>query len=167
MWKKKVKIIKSENLDEVLKYRRMIVSSLPILKKKVTKTYLKNRIKGREGEIIKAVLRKKEVGFLTWLKENESTAYIWWIIVNKNYRGNGLGSKLMREALKELTKRGFKKVWAKIKNDNFAALSLFFKFQFYIEGFSNEDGIFTVFVVKNLSKRRVELSKDIKYQTKS
>jgi len=153
MMKKKVKIIKSENLNEVLKYHRMIVSSLPILRKKVTKTYLENRIKGKEGGIIKAVLGKRELGFLTWLKENESTAYIWWIIVNKNYRGNGLGSKLMRETLKELTNRGFKKVWAKIKNDNFAALTLFFKFQFYIEGFSNEDEIFTVFVAKNLSKR--------------
>jgi ribosomal protein S18 acetylase RimI-like enzyme len=153
MWEEKVKIIKNENLNEVLRYRRMIVSSLPILKKKATKTYLKNKIRGKEGGIIKAVLGKKVLGFLAWLKESETTAYIWWLIVNKKYRRNQIGSKLMQEALKELKKRGFKKVWAKIKNDNFSALVLTLKFHFFIEGISNEDGVFTVIVAKNLAKR--------------
>jgi ribosomal protein S18 acetylase RimI-like enzyme len=158
MEEKKIKIIKSENLNEILNLRKMIVSCLPNLKKKATKAYLKNKIKNKEGGIIKAVLKKKVLGFLAWLKESESTAYIWWLIVEKKYQRNHLGSKLMREALKEFKKRGFKKVWAKIKNDNFSALSLVIKFHFFIEGISNEDQIFTVIVAKNLSKKEVRKS---------
>jgi ribosomal protein S18 acetylase RimI-like enzyme len=152
MWERKIKIIKSKNLNEVLKYHGMIVSSLPFLKKKVTKNYLKNKIRGKEGEIIKAIFRKKFLGFLIWLKESETVAYIWWLIVSKKYRRNRIGSKLMKEALKELKKRGFKKVWAKIKNDNFSALVLALKFHFFIEGISNENRVFTVIVAKNLTK---------------
>jgi hypothetical protein len=68
MWEEKVKIIKNENLNEVLRYRRMIASSLPILKKKATKTYLKNKIRGKEGGIIKAVLGKKGLRFFSLVK---------------------------------------------------------------------------------------------------
>ncbi len=154
----KIKIVKSENLNEILDLKKTIISCLPNLKKKTTKTYLKNKIKNKEGGIIKAVFRKKVLGFLAWLKETETTAYIWWLVVKKKYQRNHLGSKLMKEALKELTKRGFKKVWAKIKNDNFSALSLALKFHFFIEGISNEDQIFTVIVAKNLSKKEVRES---------
>jgi len=153
MKEEKIKIVKSENLNEILELREMIVSCLPNLKKKTTKVYLENKIKNKEGEIIKAILGKKVLGFLAWLKETENTAYIWWLIVDKKYQRNHLGTKLMKEALKELRKKGFKKVWAKIKNDNFSALSLALKFHFFIEGISNEDQIFTVIVAKNLLKK--------------
>mgnify|MGYP003880632535 CR=1 FL=1 len=152
MRKNQIKIIKTEKLDEVLNFRSMLASCLPSLKKKTTKKYLKNRIRGKEEGMIKAVLGKKVLGFLTWLKESKAVAYIRWLVVDKKYQRNQVGSRLMEEAIKELTKRGFKKVWAKIKNDNFRALALAVKFHFVIEGIWKEDRFFTVIVAKNLVK---------------
>lgn len=147
---KNFKILKSQNLEEFLNYFPILSFSFPYLKEKIKEEYLSTRIKGKKGMILKGIDRGKEVGFLVWLEENPKVAYIWWLVVLPEYRGNGIGKLLMEEALKEIENQGYQKVWAKVKNDNFSTLALCLKFQFYIKGITNEDNVLTVILEKNL-----------------
>jgi ribosomal protein S18 acetylase RimI-like enzyme len=151
---REVEIIKSDHLNEILALRKTLSFNFPNLKKKTTKIYLLNKIRDKKGYLIKAISQNKIVGFLAWLKESSKTAYIWWLVVDKKFQKNNIGSKLMKEALKDIQREGIKRVWAKIKNDNFSALALVAKFQFFVEGITNEDGIFTVVVAKNLPQAK-------------
>jgi len=151
---REVEIIKSDHLNEILALRKILSFNFPNLKKKTTKIYLLNKIRDKKGYLIKAISQNKIVGFLAWLKESSKTAYIWWLVVDKKFQKNNIGSKLMKEALKDIQREGIKRVWAKIKNDNFSALALVAKFQFFVEGITNEDGIFTVVVAKNLPQAK-------------
>lgn len=147
-----IKIKKISNLGKILKLKAVLEKSFPYLKEKIRKNYLVSKIEGKEGEIIEAIFKGKTIGFSAWLKESSKIAYIWWLVVLPEFQGNNFGKILLRETLEELKEKGFEKVWAKIKNDNFTTISLIMKFHFYIKGVSNEDGIFTVIVEKNLKE---------------
>jgi ribosomal protein S18 acetylase RimI-like enzyme len=124
------------------------------LQKKLTKNYFEEKIKIPFGMILRAVQKGKTLGFVVWLQENSKVAYIWWLIVLPQWQNKGIGKRLFKAALKEIQKRNYQRVWAKIKNDNFATLSLVLKFQFYIKGISNEDGILTILVEKDLTEEK-------------
>lgn len=127
----------------------------------MSRKYFEEKIKVALGMIIKAMIKKKVVGFLIWLKENPKVAYIWWLVVLPKWQKRGIGEKLLEVALKEIQKRNFQKVWAKIKNDNFPALFLSLKFHFYIKGISNEDGVMTILVEKDLTKNKIKVKSKI------
>lgn len=148
---REIKILKSQDLKEVLNHFPILFFSFPYLKEKIKEEYLLSRIGGKKGMILKAVENGKEIGFLVWLEEDSKVAYIWWLVVLPEYRGNGIGKLLMEEALNEMKKQGYQKVWAKVKNDNYSTLALCLKLQFYIKGISNEDNVLTVILEKKLT----------------
>lgn len=164
----KLKFLKTKNLKEFLKIHFILKKIFPDLSKKVSLRYLKERLREKEGMFLKAKLKNNLVGFSIWWEEPQNTAYIWWLVVLPEYQKNGFGGMILGETLKEIEKRGIKRVWAKIKNDNFAILSLVSKFHFYIKGLTNEDGLLTVIVEKKLKGK--SLSRDFfleKFQEKS
>lgn len=150
---KKLKISKTKNLKEFLKFHYILKEIFPDLSEKILLPYLKERIREKEGMFLRAKLENELIGFSIWWKESKDLAYIWWLVILPQYQRNGFGEIILRETLKDIERKGIEKVWAKIKNDNFPILSLLSKFQFYIKGLSNEDGIFTVIVEKKLKER--------------
>lgn len=155
----KLKILKTKNLKEFLKTHHLLQEVFPYLSRKISFSYLKERIKGKEGIFLRAKLKNKLVGFSIWWEEGQNTAYLWWLVVLPKYQRNGFGETILKETLLEMKRRGIEKVWAKIKNDNFAILALLSKFHFYIKGLNNEEGIFTVIVEKNLKEDKKAFAK--------
>lgn len=148
----KLKIKKFKNLNRIVVFRSILKKLFPELKEKLKKEYLKEKIKGKEGMFLEAQIQNEIIGFSLWFKETQDLAYLWWLLVLPKWQNNGYGKIILRETLNEIQKKGFKRVWAKIKNDNFAILSLLAKFHFCIKGLSQENGIFTVIVEKDLQK---------------
>jgi ribosomal protein S18 acetylase RimI-like enzyme len=148
---KKVKFVKSDNLKEILSLRNLLISNIPkYLRKKATKKYLEKRIKNKKGFIIKLILKNKVIGFQIWFEKNK-VAYLWWGVIDKKYQGNHLGFKLIKRTLNDIKKRKIKRIWTKIKNDNFIALRLFLKFHFSIQKVYKENGISITILEKKLN----------------
>ena len=58
-----------------------------------------------------AVVNNKIVGSIQILKHDEETAQLRWFAVDKDYRGHGIGSKLMNAAKKFCQEHGYTKVY--------------------------------------------------------
>lgn len=49
------------------------------------------------------------------------------IVTDKDYRGRGLGTKMMTSLMEELRRRGIKKVFLEVEHDNLPAIALYEK----------------------------------------
>lgn len=144
----KIKFLKTKNLKEILKLQPILKKTFPDLQEKTKISYLKEKIAKKKGEILKMLVEKKLAGFSVWFAEDKKLAYIWWLVILPEWQRNSLGKKLLKVTLEEIKNHGFKKVWAKVKTDNFPTLVLLAKFHFYITGLRNENGIFTIIAEK-------------------
>jgi len=60
-------------------------------------------------------------------KEEKIKSEILMIVVNNNYRGRGIGGKLLQSMYDDLSNRGFKECKLRVLNDNFAAIRMYEK----------------------------------------
>lgn len=79
---------------------------------------------------------KKIVGFITLGKKN-SVADIELIAVNENYRGQGIGKKLVKAALKRAFRFGFRKMQVITQMDNVSACKFYENFGFKLKSVIN------------------------------
>ncbi len=144
-----IKFIKTKNLGEILRLQPILRKTFSDLREKTKISYLKERISKKKGMVLKMLIEGKLAGFSVWFGEEKKSAYIWWLVILPKWQKNGFGKKLLKMTLKEIKNMGFKRVWAKVKNDNFATLGLLAKFHFSITGLKEENGVFTLIAEKN------------------
>ena len=153
--------IRRSDLSEIVKFEEWLKKSLPYLSKKITEDYLKKRIeKVGRGKLIEVVSKRSTVGFIAWFEETSEKAYLWLLLVSPRYRNLGIGGHLLDIALEEIKRNGYQRVWAKVKNDNRAVLSLLLKRDFFIKGLVNEEGLSTVLVEKTLESLDKRVTSD-------
>ncbi|RUM33790.1 MAG: ribosomal-protein-alanine N-acetyltransferase [Archaeoglobus sp.] len=84
--------------------------------------------------IFVAEINRKVVGYVTVMETEEGNAKIMSIAVKKEYRGLGIGSKLLDEAIRWCKTRGKRKVLLEVRTSNFVAQELYKKKGFKIIG---------------------------------
>lgn len=96
-------------------------------------------MQGDHGVIV-AECRKKPVGFTVWYETLPGIAYIWLTGVARDYRGKGIGTKLLRIAMRELSKRGMRAVWCKISKKKTGWIRKHIELGFRVVEHVREDG---------------------------
>ncbi len=86
-----------------------------------------------------AVDKEKIVGLIAFYcnKFDTKIAYIPIIGVDKNYRGKGIGNKLLKNAINHIKSKGFMEIEIKTW-ENSSAQNLYIKNGFEIENFAND-----------------------------
>lgn len=87
----------------------------------------------RQNIFLVACLDREIAGFIH-LYYSLGRGYIEAIAVKPEFRGMGIGSKLLNEAEKILYKKGIEKVRLNVKNSNLKALSFYLKNGYVIDG---------------------------------
>ena len=85
--------------------------------------------------------------------ERPSTGHLFSLYVSPNFGGQGIGSKLLSEALTELQDRGFPEVSLWVFADNQAALGLYRKFGFEITNDCRTSDVWKALEVKMVRSR--------------
>ncbi|MCA9508859.1 MAG: GNAT family N-acetyltransferase [Myxococcales bacterium] len=85
-------------------------------------------------------------GFVSFYRKSTSAGYVWLLAVDKHFRGQGLGQKLMEHALGQLKQQGARFVTLTTRTINTQALKLYLKLGFVEKSRDEERGI--VFLTK-------------------
>ncbi|MCR6692451.1 MAG: GNAT family N-acetyltransferase [archaeon YNP-LCB-003-016] len=88
---------------------------------------------GKQNILLVACLNDKVVGFLH-LYYGGGKGYIEAIAVKEEYRGAGIGGKLLNEAERILKRRGIIKVRLNVKHNNLKALAFYIRNGYSIDG---------------------------------
>ena len=73
--------------------------------------WINNSVNGKLAiDVIVSLIKNKIIGLLTLNKKNESTADIGLLAVNDNYRGYGIGTDLINEAIERAKNIQFKEI---------------------------------------------------------
>lgn len=103
------------------------------------KKYLKNRWQNREVPQGITVWNKNNlVGFLIF-KDYQKYSWGEWAWVNKDYRGQGLGERLVRKWQKKCQKKGIKTL--KLRSSNQKAWGFYKKTGFKLKGKVSKNGL--------------------------
>ncbi|MEM4234256.1 MAG: ribosomal protein S18-alanine N-acetyltransferase [Candidatus Methanomethylicaceae archaeon] len=89
------------------------------------------------GAYIVAVVRGKVVGYAIGIIRFRSLGHIISIAVEKDFRGKGIGKKLLHELIKRLSGMGAKKIRIEVRESNEIAINLYKK-----TGFTTKEKIF-------------------------
>jgi len=138
----KFEYINSFDKFEIKRIHRFLIKIsddfVPPLKQKVDlKEYT---LKLLNNAIIQtAVEKEKIVGLIAFYCNNLDTkiAYISIIGVNKNYRGRGIGNKLLKNAINYIRSNGFREIELETW-ENSSAQNLYIKNGFGIDSFAND-----------------------------
>ena len=97
-----------------------------------------------------ALEKDQLVGFYRIGPENEksSVGHLFSLYVSPNFGGQGIGSKLLLEALNDLEARGFPEISLWVFADNQAALGLYRKFGFQNTNYSRTSDVWRALEVK-------------------
>ncbi|MEM2880621.1 MAG: ribosomal protein S18-alanine N-acetyltransferase [Candidatus Methanomethylicaceae archaeon] len=79
------------------------------------------------GAYIVAVVRGKVVGYAIGIIRFRSLGHIISIAVEKDFRGKGIGKKLLHELIKRLSGMGAKKIRIEVRESNEIAINLYKK----------------------------------------
>ncbi len=98
-------------------------------------------IENGDTEVLVATEESKVVGFIVVTVNTFQNLYqtrkligeISAIYVRRDYRGKGIGSKLLEEAMKYLQSKGVEIVLAEVRADNKASMKLFTKYGFTVD----------------------------------
>ncbi|MEM2128265.1 MAG: ribosomal protein S18-alanine N-acetyltransferase [Candidatus Methanomethylicaceae archaeon] len=82
------------------------------------------------GAYIVAVVRGKVVGYAIGIIRFRSLGHIISIAVEKDFRGKGIGKKLLHELIKRLSGMGAKKIRIEVRESNEIAINLYKKMGF-------------------------------------
>lgn len=74
-----------------------------------------------------AKIDQKIIGFVTAIKTDNNTLFIWQIGINKNFQGQGIAKKLLQELIKKQP-NNIKRIEFSISPSNQASLGLFTKY---------------------------------------
>ncbi len=88
-------------------------------------------------------------GFISFYRKSIHEGFIWLLAIDSNFRGQGLGQKLMLHGLDELKQQGVRFVRLSTRVINKAALKLYYKLGFVDESIYQERGIINL-IKKNL-----------------
>ena len=88
-----------------------------------------------------AEVDKQTAGFVAYVKKGPSYTYIWLLGVDKNFRRQGLGKKLLYQAFKDLTAKGYKSVTIAVRSMNKPALLLYKSVGFVEESNDKDRGM--------------------------
>ncbi len=98
--------------------------------------YLKRLLNGNLADLsFIAELNNQPVGYVIArreFKENEIIGHVIAIAVHPDFRGRGIGKRLMETVLQEFKKLGVKKVYLEVRVNNLPALRLYEKLGFKI-----------------------------------
>lgn len=99
----------------------------------------KEAIKENKEETAVLLLDNKVVGFITLGKNRDKdygpdTGEIWGIYLHPDYYNQGLGSELIQWGIKELKKRGYKKITLWVLKNNVSSRKFYEKNGFRIDG---------------------------------
>ncbi|MGM0369683.1 MAG: GNAT family N-acetyltransferase [Bacillota bacterium] len=84
------------------------------------------------GAIYMAMVDKKPVAVIEYMRDfNEvGTAYLYGLAVDKDYRGQGIGKKLLDDSLNKLKEHKINRVELTVEPDNKVAIDLYQQFGF-------------------------------------
>ena len=105
-------------------FEKKFDSSLKIGKKERTKKWLRKRLKDRNFKLIVTEKNSKIIGYtFGWIEKTESftfkkRGYICDIFILKEYRGKGIGSKLVKKLLKWFKSKGIRYVEVEVYSEN-------------------------------------------------
>lgn len=101
----------------------------PVLEESFEGWYLRHsRRTLREIEAVRvAKVNEEAVGLVMLKRLSESIGYVYYIAVLKSWRGNGIGGRLLQDALDYFASLGVNEVYASIEDENIESLTLFGK----------------------------------------
>ncbi len=91
------------------------------------------RVRSRRRKVLVAEQDGRIIGFIIAYKYRDR-AYIDSLAVDQEYRGKGIGGKLLEEMEKILVSEGVEKITLSVKKDNYSALGFYLKKGYVIEG---------------------------------
>ncbi len=127
-----------EDLDKVIELgmKTKEIQTGTAIDRFFSKETLERWTRNKNGVTLIAMIGNKEVGFLLGdYLSGLNYGYLDVIIIDENYRGRGIGNKLLEHALKEFKKKGdgwCRNVFSIIKPSNEISLKLFEKHGFKI-----------------------------------
>lgn len=123
-------ILKEMDESHILEVKAISDSSL---KESWSLDSIKNELSNSLATYIVGILDNKVVGFAgAWLIASEGQ--ITNVSVSKDFRGQGIGFKIINELLKTLSSKGSKEVTLEVRESNLAAQKLYEKCGFKNEG---------------------------------
>jgi ribosomal protein S18 acetylase RimI-like enzyme len=105
----------------------------------------------RTGQVSIDVIEAESTtaGFIAYYKKSHDHGFIWLLAVDKNFRGQGFGERLVTQALKKLKKQKATYATLAVRNINKPAISLYKKMGFGEQTRDDERGIVTM-IKRNL-----------------
>ncbi|MGL5479674.1 MAG: ribosomal protein S18-alanine N-acetyltransferase, partial [Clostridium sp.] len=123
-------ILKEMDESHILEVKAISDSSL---KESWSLDSIKNELSNSLATYIVGILDNKVIGFAgAWLIASEGQ--ITNVSVSKDFRGQGIGFKIINELLKTLSSKGSKEVTLEVRESNLAAQKLYEKCGFKNEG---------------------------------
>lgn len=123
-------ILKEMDESHILEVKAISDSSL---KESWSLDSIKNELSNSLATYIVGILDNKVIGFAgAWLIASEGQ--ITNVSVSKDFRGQGIGFKIINELLKNLSSKGSKEVTLEVRESNLAAQKLYEKCGFKNEG---------------------------------
>lgn len=123
-------ILKEMDESHILEVKAISDSSL---KESWSLDSIKNELSNSLATYIVGILDNKVIGFAgAWLIASEGQ--ITNVSVSKDFRGQGIGFKIINELLKTLSSKGSKEVTLEVRESNLAAQKLYEKCAFKNEG---------------------------------
>jgi len=96
------------------------------------KTWIENSVKGSVADV---VFHIPDTGFITCKKLPLGTGEIVLIGIRKDFRGKGMGTTLIEEAIKWFKMQGVGLVTVRTQLRNLSAMNFYVKLNFYIKGY--------------------------------
>lgn len=123
-------ILKEMDESHILEVKAISDSSL---KESWSLDSIKNELSNSLATYIVGILDNKVIGFAgAWLIASEGQ--ITNVSVSKDFRGQGIGFKIINELLKTLSSKGSKEITLEVRESNLAAQKLYEKCGFKNEG---------------------------------
>lgn len=106
--------------------------------KNVSASLVKEKLKDKKDVFVLAAAGGRIVGVSRASYEDADLAEIRWLAVEKEYRNNGIGTRLVEKMLGNLKEKGKRKVTARVRADSAIPISIFSKLGFEREGYFRE-----------------------------